>query len=180
MTIEVNNKKLKDKERAAEKGLLTIEKVIHKIISFGYPSLEDFEKTLYRETVSKVNKKKVNELTENDILEHCKMIKTEYFKEMCEEKIIAGFTCSNGHFYRTNRDDQTNLIGQKDDLTDDPAEIVYWKTEDIGYKAHSQEEWIMMYKEAFRHKKEKLFIYDSLKKEIQMCESHEELLLITW
>lgn len=180
MSIVVNNKKLGSEERATEKGLLTIEKVIFKIIDSGYPNLESYEQELYKETLSKINKKKVDEITDKEILEHCKMIKIEYFKEMCEEKIIAGFTCSNGHFYRTNRDDQTNMIGQKDDLTSDPTEIVYWKTEDIGYKPHTQQEWLTMYREAFVHKKQKLFMYDGIKKEIQMAQSHEELLEIIW
>lgn len=180
MKITPKNKPLSPEERAANTGLLTIDKVMNKIVQEGYPSLEEYEKQMTKETIAKLYKKDSQNITEEEIFEQCKLIKIQYFNEMCEEKILQGFKCSNGFFYRTNRDDQTNMIGQKDDLNNSSETVIYWKTEDAGYRPHTRDEWLMMYQEAFNHKREKLFIYDSLKKEIQLAKSHEELLEITW
>lgn len=108
-------------------------------------------------------------------------LKSAELKQKCEDAIVFGFTASNGHFYRTNRDDQTNMIGQKDEIaTDETITQVAWKTEDVGYLMHTREEWLTIYQEAFNHKKTQLFKYDSLKKQVYTCTTKEEVDAIVW
>lgn len=115
------------------------------------------------------------------LLETEKMIKKAYFNRLCDSKIEEGFASSNGHFYRTNRDDQVNMIGQKDELNaDETIEIVPWKTEDVGYIDHTREEWLKVYREAFSHKRNHLFRYDALKNEIDTLTTIDEVKNITW
>lgn len=115
------------------------------------------------------------------ILENMKNAKIEDLNRTCEESIEAGFISSNGHHYRTNRDDQVNMIGQKDELTEDlEITVVSWKTEDLGYIDHSRDEWLLVYKEAFAHKKAQLLKYDDLKKQVLLCQTIEEVQAIQW
>ncbi|RFP77300.1 hypothetical protein D0N41_22570, partial [Bacillus subtilis KCTC 1028 = ATCC 6051a] len=107
------------------------------------------------------------EITEDVILQHHKNLKNDLLSEACEEEIIKGFTASNGHVYRTNRDDQVNMIGQKDILDDtDSAEPIKWRTEDAGWIDHTKDEWLQIYKEAFDFKKSTLLKYASLKDQV--------------
>lgn len=108
-------------------------------------------------------------------------LKKAELNRQCEEAIVQGFTASNGHVYRTNRDDQTNMIGQKDELMSKTSiTTVPWKTEDAGYIVHTREEWLTVYAEAFAHKKNQLFKYDTLKGEVYKCERKEEVDIIKW
>lgn len=177
--ITVNNKPADAKSRAIGKGV-TVADIVAKAINVGFESLEQYEKDFYLSSLAERLNKSVESLTDVEILESCKADKVSYFKEYCEIKIVEGFTASNGHFYRTNRDDQTNMIGQKDDLTDTPVDVVYWKTENAGYVAHSKEEWLQIYKEAFMHKKAILFKYDTIKRKISLAKTLDEVMLISW
>jgi hypothetical protein len=123
----------------------------------------------------------LSEITPEYVLNHNKKLKIEVLKEQCENAILEGFVASNGHTYRTNRDDQINMIGQKDELmADESTETVYWKTEDAGYIAHSREEWLMIYNEAFAHKRQSLFKYDSLKQAVLDAKTHADVVAINW
>lgn len=133
--------------------------------------------------VLKPNKKVGAETLSNDAeyLEKLKAIKKEKFKSMCEEDILIGFTATNGHFYRTNRDDQLNMSGQKTELDDDLSiTTVAWKTEDVGYIIHTREEWLNIYIQAFQHKKKTLEKYNTLKLQIRDAITETELAGITW
>lgn len=101
-----------------------------------------------------------------DRLADAKASKIAEFKALCESTIEAGFTSSNGHTYRTNRDDQINMIGQKDDLSDGTITVVPWNTEDAGYVNHTPDEWLTVYSEAFNYKKKQLLYYNSLKEKV--------------
>jgi hypothetical protein len=102
-------------------------------------------------------------------------------KGECESEIESGFTSSNGHTYRTNRDDQINFIGQKDRLaSDESITTIPWKTEDAGYINHSREEWMQVYYEAFDHKQAQLLKYDQLKQQVEAAQTVEELDNINW
>lgn len=115
------------------------------------------------------------------LLSYCKDVKVLFFKNTCELKIEEGFTATNGNFYRTNRDDQTNMIGQKDALSDDLSLLhVPWKTEDKGYVMHTREDWLKVHQEAFTHKQKQLIKYDTLKKKVLTALTQEELSLINW
>jgi hypothetical protein len=123
-----------------------------------------------------------SDVTSDTILNYHKQIKTPILSDQCEDDIVNGFTSTvNGHHYRTNRDDQTNMIGQKDELMDDQSiTIVPWKTEDQGYIDHTRDDWLTIYHEAFQAKKQKLFKYDSLKKKVIDAKTHDEIVLIKW
>jgi hypothetical protein len=129
------------------------------------------------------NKKGITyqEVTNDTLLNYHKEIKTSYFSDLCEGDIIKGFVATNGHTYRTNRDDQVNMIGQKHELLDDElVETVMWKTEDVGYISHTREEWLGVYTEAFSHKKSVLFKYNALKQKILDAKTQEEIVSIVW
>lgn len=114
-------------------------------------------------------------------LEQEKLEKIAELKAICEQTILKGFVSSNGYFYRTNRDDQTNMIGQKDELTTNSAiTSVPWKTEDAGYMQHTREEWLVIYNEAFAHKKAQLFKYDSLKTKVNSFTTIAEVGELVW
>ncbi|MGO5676936.1 DUF4376 domain-containing protein [Bacillus subtilis] len=120
------------------------------------------------------------EITEDVILQHHKNLKNDLLSEACEEEIIKGFTASNGHVYRTNRDDQVNMIGQKGILDDtDSAEPIKWRTEDAGWIDHTKDEWLQVYKEAFDFKKSTLLKYASLKDQVNNATTHDEIVKIT-
>jgi hypothetical protein len=81
------------------------------------------------------------------------------------DAVTYGFTASNGHKYRLELEDQLNLQGQKDEVnTNESLTVVYWLTMDSGYVGHTVTEWLLVYKEAFQHKKDHLFRLDSARK----------------
>lgn len=122
-----------------------------------------------------------NDLTHEDVLKYHKELKIRVFKSQCEEDIEKGFTASNGHFYRTNRDDQINMIGQKDALDSNPnITTILWKTEDVGYIEHTREEWLNVYREAFKHKQDTLFKYNDLKLRVINATTNTEVTAIKW
>lgn len=122
-----------------------------------------------------------HEVDNEYILNHHKKLKIELLKEQCETAIEKGFVASNGHTYRTNRDDQINMIGQKDELmADETINTVLWKTEDEGYIEHTRDEWLNVYSEAFAFKKAQLLKYDSLKKLVNEAKTHEDIIAISW
>lgn len=120
------------------------------------------------------------DVTDEFILTYHKEMKSNVMSDECENAILGGFTATNGHFYRTNRDDQVNLIGQKDLLMDSDDQVVPWKTENNGYIMHTREEWLKVYIEAFQHKRTQLYKYNTLKMQIMAAASHEEVLAINW
>jgi hypothetical protein len=123
----------------------------------------------------------LSQVTDEYILNHHKQLKVDILSEICESNIVKGFTASNGNTYRTNRDDQVNMIGQKDELAEDPSiTVVHWKTENLGYIEHTREEWMKVYIEAFSHKKSNLFRYNSLKHKVLNATTHSEIVGINW
>jgi len=120
-------------------------------------------------------------ITEADIVDFYKPLKINELNEKCEQTIEKGFQATNGHWYRVNRDDQINMIGQKDELTTYPEMTeVEWKTEDLGYVVHTRTEWLSVYMEAFKHKRTQLFKYDDLKELVNNCKTMIEIENITW
>lgn len=119
---------------------------------------------------------------EGDSLNDSQELKKKEMNFRCEKAIINGFASTNGHVYRTNRDDQTNLIGQYNEvIADETVLVVYWKTEDEGYVSHTRNEWLAnVYQEGFMHKEKQLFKYDTRKKQIYDCTEISEVAAITW
>lgn len=108
--------------------------------------------------------------------------KIKELSEICEQKIIDGFVSSNGHTYRTNRDDQVNMIGQKDALTiDNTISTVYWRAEDVGsWIPHTREEWLIVYNEAYHHKQSTLMRYNELKNKVLEEQNYDIITLVKW
>jgi len=151
------------------------------LVTQGLESMGREEKNMLVQRVAEKEGKTFFEVTNEYMLEHHKKLKSEMLNEDCENHIIAGFLATNGNHYRTNRDDQVNMVGQKDELNDDESiKIVYWKTVNKGYLEHTREEWLKVYLEAFKHKKIQLFHYDSLKNEVSVAKTHEEIVVIQW
>lgn len=153
------------------------------VIQLGYGEFtyEFATATAYR--VNPVNK--IVEFVYTDkleTLEDFQTMKIEILNRACETAIEAGFvSLVNSHTYRTNRDDQINFMGQKDDLDSDPTiEVVYWKTEDAGYLPHPREEWLAIFKEGLAHKRSLLFKNNELKMKVLAAKTKEEVDAINW
>lgn len=120
-------------------------------------------------------------ITDEYLLEYHKQLKISFLNETCEQQILQGFTAANGHIYRTNINDQINLIGQKDELMANEAITqVAWKTEDIGYILHTREEWLDIYLQAFAYKKEQLMRYNTVKIQALLAERDEDIVAVQW
>jgi hypothetical protein len=139
------------------------------------------EREFIANLVSQEKQKWVRDLTLEEILDYHKELKQAVLSEYCERDIQKGFISSNSHHYRTNRDDQVNMIGQKDAIaSNDLITHVMWKTEDAGYIQHTKEEWLNIYQEAFVHKQQMLFKYENKKQQLLACLSHQELMDLKW
>lgn len=147
----------------------------------GLKGMNLYESNRLMEYYMDFYKKKSSEINAVFLLEKLKSLKLEKLRLDCEDDIESGFTASNGHFYRTNRDDQLNMIGQKDWLNDFPdEEVVYWKTEDAGYISHTRQEWISVYNEGYVIKRDKLFKLDQLRRVVLRATTSEEVVSIKW
>jgi hypothetical protein len=181
--IQPNNKTISERRRAELRGELDLDFINKIIIEKGYNALSTYQMDVVKQELSDgtIEAIRILEVDNDEILEYVKTIKIAFFKSTCEEKIELGFTSENGHFYRTNRDDQINMIGQKDLLVEDPT-ITYvdWKTEDIGYIRHTKEQWMKVYNEAFEHKKDQLFKYEALKQKVLAATTQDEVAAIQW
>lgn len=150
------------------------------LLERGYENFSTREKNELIAILANRNELPYSTITDEYVLDHHKNLRVEMMKQKCEEVILEGFTATNGNFYRTNRDDQINMIGQKDFLSEVPTDVVYWKTENLGYISHTVEEWLDIYKQAFAHKLEKLMKYDTIKTKIMQSEFHSDIIRITW
>lgn len=153
----------------------------NKLVTDGFDAFLLSEKNSLIAILANKDGKMYSEITPDYVLNRHKEIKTDIFSENCEDDIIAGFTSSNGHTYRTNRDDQMNMIGQKDELASDTTiTTVSWRTEDAGYIDHTRDEWLIVYSEAFNHKKTTLAKYNTLKVQLTAATTDAAVLAITW
>ena len=152
-----------------------------KVLEVGYDGLSLSEKNDYIRLVASRKQKLVNQVTSEDLLDYHKEFKIYVFQVTCDTEIARGFTASNGHTYRTNREDQTNMLATKIQLSEDPTITeVYWLTQDAGYLMHTREEWLKVYNEAFEHKKELVYKNGELRKMIENATTDAELVAIRW
>lgn len=153
-----------------------------KLLAVGYNAFDTIEKnTLIRELARREGVP-YNQINGEYILEIHKMLKTREFSLISDNSIVKGFTSSNGHVYRTNKEDQGNMIGKAVQLLLDPTIThIYWKTEDVGYVAHTKEDWVkQVFFEGLVHKEQHLFKYNTLKQAISDATTHEELVNLQW
>lgn len=147
----------------------------------GFDDLAIADKKALIQFIANKDGKLQYEVNPQYLLDYHKQLKIDIISEKCEEKIIAGFIATNGFRYRTNRDDQINMIGKKDQLSSDLSiTTVKWKTEDEGYINHTKDEWLGVYSEAFTHKETQLMNYNDLKQQILSATTHAEIVKIDW
>lgn len=125
----------------------------------------------------------VTDIDKEYLLQHHKDLKIQQFSNICEDEILNGFISqTNGNKYRTNRDDQLNLIGKflsVDRMPD--LETVMWKAENLGAQVpHTREEFIAIYDEAFLHKEKKLYKLHLLREQVKACKTDAEVHQLTW
>lgn len=161
--------------------VITMNVLDKKMLDIGFNAMSLHDKNQLILFYAGKNQLNYNDITEEVIFNHHKNLKLAKLSEACEGEILGGFTASNGHTYRTNRDDQVNMIGQKDFLNAFPEETtVIWKTEDVGYIVHTKAEWINIYYEAFHNKRDVLLKYNELKEKVLNATTHEELVGFKW
>ncbi|UPI12850.1 hypothetical protein [Bacillus phage SBSphiJ5] len=152
-----------------------------KVLEVGYDGLSLSEKNDYIRLVASRKQKLINQVTDQDLLDYHKEFKIYVFQVTCDTEIAKGFTASNGHTYRTNREDQTNMLATKIQLSEDPTITeVYWLTQDVGYLMHTREEWLKVYNEAFEHKKNLVYKNGELRRMIENASTDAEVVAIKW
>ena len=120
-------------------------------------------------------------ITDEYILNYHKQLKIDILSETCDSIIVEGFTATNGHHYRTNRDDQINMIAKNVQLLHDTTiSEIMWKTEDAGYIKHTREEWLQVYNEGVTFKEQNLYKYNALKLQVANATTDAEVLAVAW
>lgn len=162
--------------------LIGLSQIEQKLLETGLVGMTPEEKNNLIMTIARNQSKTFFEINEDYILDYHKQLKIDLFSEISDSEIVKGFTSSNGHIYRTNRDDQTNMLGKAIHILLDPTvTTVNWKTEDAGYIPLTRDEWIsQVFGEGMRHKETILYKYNTLKLRIQDTTSEPELLAISW
>jgi hypothetical protein len=139
--------------------------------------------SVYGDNLSNVDESVQNENSPQEVnLNEIKSQKLVQLNQQCEDSIAYGFVSFvNNHHYRTNTDDQINMIGQKDYLVEYPSILkVNWKTEDVGYIEHTREDWLKIYSEAFQHKQNQIYKLDQLKTKVVVASTIEQINAINW
>jgi len=152
-----------------------------RLLAVGFSKFTTDEKNQFvMELASKLDMA-FTDITEAYVFEYHRELKKEIMSLTCEDAILKGFVASNGHHYRTNRDDQINFLGQKEELNDNPTVTeVEWKTEDAGYITHTKEDWIKVFYEALRFKSNNLKKLSRIKGYITLARTDVELTAIKW
>lgn len=155
--------------------------IVNTLLSVPYESMSAADKDEL--TVVIANEKELNfpDVTPEYVLGYHKTKHLLALSDDCDNAIEGGFTSSNGHFYRTNRDDQINMAGEWMALQADPTiTTVAWKTEDVGYYTHTKDEWLTVFAEAFKHKKDMLMKYAMLKAKVDAATTHQDIISAAW
>ena len=152
------------------------------LMSRGYQKMTRENKNMLVNYIAQVDNILLTDVTEDYVFKMIKRIRIEELALKCEEEILKGYLSDNGHFYRTNRDDQINMIGQKDLLDSDPSiTVVQWKTEDVGYITHIKEDWLKyVYYFGLKHKSSLLFKYNHLKELVLKAQDDTQVLEVHW
>lgn len=151
------------------------------LVTIGFDSMSLEEKNRLILEIGEQRGMMFSDITPEFILDHHKKLKLSILSEECEKAIEAGFTATNGNKYRTNRDDQLNMVGQKDELNMDATITeVLWKTENQGYVSHTRGDWLAVYAEAFSYKKSQLLKYNTLKQQVLDATTDTAVLAVNW
>lgn len=152
------------------------------LLQTGYDNMNLYDKNSLVVLISNKENIPYSEITSDYILTYHKTIKKDLINQECENAIVSGFKCSNGHTYTLDRDDQMNMLGQKDQLmADETIATVPWKTVDVGMIDHQRDDWLNnVYLQAFGYKKEQLLKCDTLKQQVNAATTHDAIIQIAW
>lgn len=152
-----------------------------KLLNEDYNNFSLQDKNSLIALLANKNGVKYSEITDDYILDYHKQLKTDILSETCDEVIVYGFTSINKHHYRTNRDDQLNMIAKNVQLLHDTTILsVDWKTEDAGYISHTRQEWLSVYNEGISFKEANLYKYNTLKIQVKNSTTHAEIIAVAW
>lgn len=153
-----------------------------RLLASGFDKLSLEEKNQLIEHIGTQDQVLYSQITEAYILDYHKKIKKIVLSNQCEEAIVGGFTSLvTGYKYRTNRDDQLNMVGKYIKVMDDTSITqVAWKTEDVGYHIHSRADFLAVYDEAFNHKENTIFKLKDLRDQVDAAITHDEIVAIVW
>lgn len=170
--------------------MLVISRIEQRMMTEGIADFSPIDTNALIVAVAKALGQVYYEITPDALLQRHKDLKTDLFADDCEEEIIGGFTSSNGHQYRLNRDDQLNMIGQYLQLqADSTITNVNWRTLDDGYVSLAKADWInQVYLEAFKHKDSVLTKYNTIKEQINAvapingdyATAHSSIVALSW
>ena len=160
-------------------GLTQVEKSLMEV---GLAGMTLEEKNDLVSVIARKENKSYFEIDEDFILNYHKNLKKDVFSEISDETIVNGFVSSNGYSYRTNRDDQLNMIGKALQLVLKPdIPSVSFRTNELGYIDHDRDEWIdKVYIEGLEHKENTLAKYNMLKYQTSLANTEPELLSVKW
>lgn len=151
------------------------------LLTNGFKAMSLQEKNQLVSVIAGKEGKPYFEITEDYVLDYHKRLKIDILSEECDGAIVKGFTSSNGHHYRTNRDDQINMVAKNIQLLHDVTiSEVKWKTEDAGYITHPRAEWLKVYSEGITHKETNLYKYNTLKIQISNATEEADILAVDW
>jgi hypothetical protein len=126
--------------------------------------------------------KRIRDISDDEVLQYHKDLVKQIFDTQCQIAIEAGFVSpTNNHIFRTNKDDQINIIGEyllvKEDAT---ITKVYWKTEDAGIVPIPRDDFMVVFREALTHKNNVIQAFWMKKVEVDACTSHAQINAIQW
>lgn len=158
------------------------EKTDYILLNNNYSDLDNAILQEIREHVAEYYAIPLEQLIEDDIVSYHKLAMIKRLERRCQQEVLEGFSsASTGHIYRTNTDDQINILGKivelmlKTDLL-----TIQWKTEDSGVIDHTRETFFGILFESIKHKEDKIVHLWQKKYEVSLCSTHEEINLIEW
>jgi hypothetical protein len=153
------------------------------LLTTGYDKMSTDDKNSLFAIIANKENMAFSDITSDHILTHHKNLKINLLIQLRDNAIHGGFTSSNGHTYRTNPDDQVNMIGQKIELMDDNTiTTVMWRQEDVNdWVSHTASDWIdKVYKEAFSYKQSQMSKCKGLISDVSQATTHDAIVAITW
>jgi len=112
----------------------------------------------------------------------CKDEKILILDEECQNRILLSFTCDAvGNTFSFDAFDQINFNQQYIILIGDASvATVEWKTEDVGIKTFTREQFLQIIKSAENHKRSLRKKYWNLKAFVNNLATEDEINAVTW
>lgn len=153
------------------------------LMQSGYDKMSIEDKNSLIAIISNKKNMSFSDITTDFILQYHRDIKIAWLIQKRDETIYSGFTSTNGHIYRTEPDDQINMLGQKIELMDNPSiTTVMWRQEDVNdWVAHAASDWLTnVYQQAFNFKQSQMEKCKGLIGNVTQATTHDAIIAITW